>query len=279
MPDFPESDHERTWTTPPPKIERISDLERLSDYFKDDPSTLDTLLKYKGTDPTLEISLASYIDENPEKRLPFVREQAARGESFDALRFKALEHLEQFFGKDSSTVTGLAQQEANEYFLSDLKEAEIPKLKGLDELSHYWKPDSKEYKRLAASEVVDLEDLADSIKQSPEIAALVEKEIKEGATDGRLNSYRLRAVSHLSSIYGAESDTLNRLLRYDDEGNLELVGLSEFVRNGGDRAASLLKKTASAVSTESCEQPRKVAGVKARKIAEGERLRMIKSSG
>jgi len=29
----------------------------------------------------------------------------------------------------------------------------------------------------------------------------------------------------------------------------------------------------------SCEQPRKVAGVKARKIAEGERLRMIKSSG
>ena len=28
-----------------------------------------------------------------------------------------------------------------------------------------------------------------------------------------------------------------------------------------------------------CEQPRKVAGVKARKIAEGERLRMIKSSG
>lgn len=30
---------------------------------------------------------------------------------------------------------------------------------------------------------------------------------------------------------------------------------------------------------EYCEQPRKVAGVKARKIAEGERLRMIKSSG
>jgi len=28
-----------------------------------------------------------------------------------------------------------------------------------------------------------------------------------------------------------------------------------------------------------CEQPRKFAGVRARKIAEGERLRMIKSSG
>ena len=52
MPDFPESDHEETWTTPPPKIERISDLERLSDYFKDlSFHVLDTLLKYKGIDP------------------------------------------------------------------------------------------------------------------------------------------------------------------------------------------------------------------------------------
>ena len=273
LPDFPKTYREATWSSPAPAVEHSSNLERLNAHFSDDPLLLDTLLRYKrGSGSALINSLADYIDDNPAKRLPFAKEQAERGQPFDAQRFKALEHLEEIYGRDSSTVSGLVQHEANDYFLSGLvrfinkdpqKHSELVRnlvqegadetglspvrLEALHIIQKHFKGEPTVVTKLSTSRLdgEELMSVADFVALNPEAHArlVVEQVEKHEISSNTLDPMRLQAIIDLGNQSGPDSPILTKLFSKEEKRpNDFLCSLNYFIRESPKTRLPIIEK-------------------------------------
>ena len=186
-------------------------IHGLKDYLGDDVKTLADSFNLVGIRYKAQ-RLHDYISEDPESRVPLLREMLEAGagpKTYSADWLFGLARLRQQFSADSDTLSYLSQN-------SDIS------VKGVAQFI-----DARPYQN----------------------KPLIERMVKEGAPAQSFELQRLYAYRQLGDNLGENSDTLKRLVELEP-GGVDLPEVSLFVNEGSSNSAVLKALLASGIGAE-----------------------------